>query len=233
MKVAIMQPYIFPYIGYFQLINAVDTFVFYDDVHFIKKGWISRNNILNNNNAILFSIPLKDASQNKLINEIVVSWDFKSKEKFLKTIETNYKKATYFEPVYSLVKEIVFCDVELISDLSIKSVLSVCNYLGIEKRIIKSSENYTSSIDLKKEFRLIDICKKEQAVTYLNPIGGQELYKKEDFLKEGIELLFIKSKEIKYRQFNSTFVPWLSIIDVLMFNSREETRLLLNNYELI
>lgn len=230
MKAAIMQPYIFPYIGYFQMINAVDVFVFYDDVQYIKGGWINRNNILINNNRNLFTIQLVDSSANKLINEIKVS---AKNSKFLKSIELAYRKAPCFEAFFPVVEKVFDGNTELISEMAAKSVVGVCDYLGVTTKMVKSSESHSASIELRKEFRLFDICKKEGAESYINPIGGIELYKKEDFSAQGITLNFIKSNEIRYKQFNAEFVPWLSIIDVLMFNSKDEANVLLNSYELI
>ena len=96
MKLAIMQPYIFPYIGYFQLINAVDKFVIRDDVNFIMRGWINRNRILVNDSDSLFSIPVEKASQNTLTSDCVLA-DLRVTGKLLKSIEHYYKKATTFK----------------------------------------------------------------------------------------------------------------------------------------
>lgn len=105
MKIAVMQPYLFPYIGYFQLLNAVDMFVVFDDVNFIKKGWINRNNILVNRQKYLFTVPLKDASQNKLIKEVQIA-DDGWQEKFLKTVAQSYKKAEFFDEAFALIEKL-------------------------------------------------------------------------------------------------------------------------------
>ena len=229
-----MQPYIFPYIGYFQMVNAVDKFVFYDDVNFIKKGWINRNRILVNGRDFLFTVPLYKASQNNLILESDIQEDtyLEWKNKFLQTIELNYKKAQYFKEVYQLLT--VFFDKEFhnISEMAIESVNLVLDDLRVEATFTKSSEAYQNK-GMERQERLIDICKQENADHYINAIGGQELYKKEDFLKAGIKLDFIKPLPISYKQFNNEFIPWLSIIDVLMFNSKEEVIEMLNKYDLI
>jgi len=234
MKIAVMQPYIFPYIGYFQMINAVDKFVFYDDVNFIKQGWINRNRILVSNKDYLFTIPIKNASSFALINETEINQALFEKwsRKFQQTIALNYKKAPFFHDIFTLMSRILEEECTTIAQLAMQSVKSVLAYMGIDTPCVVASEKYQNKALVRQE-RLIDICKQEQATHYINAIGGQELYKKEDFIKEGIKLDFIKTLPIEYKQFNNEFVPWLSIIDVLMFNSIEEIRIMLNKYELV
>lgn len=231
MKLAIMQPYIFPYIGYFQLIRSVDKFVMLDDVSYINKGWINRNNILVNGKANLFSIPLKDASQNKLINEIDILQDGKWQSKFLKTLTLSYKKAASFENVYSLIEEIINSPESNISAFNHNAIVKIVNYLSIDTAIVSSSSVYNNQ-NLKAQNRIIDICLQEKASVYINPAGGVDLYNKEDFKQQGIEFHFIKSGDVTYNQFKNEFVPWLSIIDLLMFNTLEKMDEILNQYEL-
>jgi len=231
-KIAIMQPYIFPYIGYFQLINAVDKFVLYDDVNFINKGWINRNRILLNGKDYLFTIPCEKASQNKLINEVEVKQEEKAVEKFLKTIKSSYNKAQFFTNVYEIIEKVFQFDKMLISEFAYKSIYSVMNYLGIEKEIVFSSKEY-SNRELKKADRLIDICRQENCTNYINSIGGKDLYDKKYFEQNGISISFLKTENIKYNQFGNPFVPNLSIIDVLMFNDKNTVMKFLNQYTLI
>ncbi|KUF43407.1 hypothetical protein AS361_10835 [Myroides marinus] len=234
MKIAIMQPYFLPYIGYFQLIKAVDKFVFYDDVNYIKQGWINRNNILLQGKASLFTIPLEKASSFTKINNVKLhpilfdNW----KVKFLRSIEQNYRKAPYFSDVYQLIRSILEVNSDRIGVLAKDSVITVSKYLQLETEFVYSSDFYMNN-ELSGKFRVISICAKENALVYINPIGGQELYNKEDFLSQGLDLYFIQSKKQIYQQFKEEFVPWLSIIDILMFNSVEEVQLMLNEYNLI
>ncbi len=234
MRIAVMQPYIFPYIGYFQMIKAVDKFVFYDDVNFIKRGWINRNKILINGKDNIFSIPLVKASQNISINQTYIKPEtFKSwREKFLQTLTFNYKKAPYFKEVNTIIKQVLHTECDTISELAIESVISVSKYLALEKEFIIASKRY-NNISLERQDRLIDISTKENAAQYINALGGQELYTKESFQEKGIILHFIKTSPITYKQFNDEFVPWLSIIDVLMFNSVDQVNEMLDKYELI
>ena len=232
MKLAIMQPYIFPYIGYFQLIKAVDKFVLYDDVNFINRGWINRNRILVNGKESMFSIPLKDASQNKLINEIDVNWDTNWKNKFLKTIEQSYKKAPFYAEVLPIIEKTIEIEGGQFNKIIEQNLRLICEYLDIDTEIISSSTIYQNA-DKKAQERILDICLQEKAHHYINPIGGLELYDKAVFAKENMMMSFIKSKTVEYKQFKNDFVPWLSIIDVLMFNSKEEINKFIDNYELV
>ena len=232
MKLAIMQPYIFPYIGYFQLIKAVDKFVLYDDVNFINRGWINRNRILVNGSDSMFTIPLKDASQNKLINEIDVNWDNNWKGKFLKTIEQAYKKAPFYENILPIIEKTIEVQEVQFNKIIENNLRLICEYLEIKTEIISSSTIYQNT-DKKAQERILDICLHEKANHYINPIGGLELYDKEIFANENMQMNFIKSSPVEYKQFKNEFVPWLSMIDVLMFNSKEEINKFLDNYELV
>ena len=232
MKLAIMQPYIFPYIGYFQLIKAVDKFVIYDDVNFINRGWINRNRILVNGKDSLFTIPLKEASQNKLINEIEVNWDDAWKAKWLKTLEQSYKKAPFFQQVKPIIEQTLEQEKTIFSEIIVENLKLINAYLGITTEIIPSSAIY-QNIELKAQTRILDICLQEKANHYINPIGGIELYQKEVFEEKGMQLNFIKSKPVQYPQLKNDFVPWLSILDVLMFNSVEQIQTFLDSYELV
>lgn len=231
-KVAIMQPYFLPYIGYFQLINSVDKFILYDDVSFINKGWINRNNILVDNKANLFTIPLKDASQNKLINEIEIIQDGKWQNKLLKTFEQSYKKAPNFVSFFPILQEIINYTEGNISTYINNSIQLICNYLNINTLIVPSSQVFHNS-ELKAQARIIDICKITKANQYINPIGGTELYNKNDFNNSNIQLNFIKTKSIIYKQFTNDFVPFLSIIDLIMFVDKSEIKSYLNEFELV
>lgn len=229
-----MQPYFMPYIGYFQLVNAVDTFIFYDDVNFIRRGWINRNTILVNNDAYLFSIPLSKASQNSKIQDVLINLNSFSewKKNFFRTLEFNYKNAPYYENTKKLLQNILSDSTTHISQLACKSIVEISRYLGC-KTEFKISSSLNIAPNLKASDRILNICTKTNAKTYINPIGGQELYSKNIFLQQGINLLFIKSSASTYKQFSNNFIPNLSIIDVLMFNSPAEVSTLLSNYKLI
>ncbi|MCK9217046.1 MAG: WbqC family protein [Firmicutes bacterium] len=232
MKIAIMQPYFFPYIGYWQLINAVDRFVIYDDVNYINRGWINRNNILVNGKANYINIKMYKASQNKLINEISIFEDKVYIEKLLKTIKNSYKKAPYFEEVFSKIEETMNKDEINLSRFLTYSIKQVCDFLKINAQVLLSSEIKKDN-NLRGQAKIIEICKKLNATKYINAIGGIELYSREDFQREGIELKFLKTNPFTYKQYENEFVPNLSIIDVMMFNSHSDIKKMLDNYELL
>lgn len=232
MKVGIMQPYFFPYIGYFQLINSVDKFVILDDVNYINRGWINRNRILINGEPRLISMPLKDASQNKMINEIEIANDQKWKEKLLRTLQLHYKKALFFSDVFRLVEKIILNKEQNLSAFIFASIIAINKYLAIKTVIESSSAKYITK-HLKAEQKILNICFQGNATTYINPIGGTDLYLKQQFKDHNIELLFLKTKEVTYNQNCKIFIPWLSIIDVMMFNSRSDIKIMLNNYGLV
>ena len=224
-----MQPYLFPYIGYWQLINAVDTFIIYVDVNFIKQGYINRNSILSNGKSQVITMELIGASSNKLINEIEVG---NNREKLLKTIKQNYTKAPYFVTVYPIIENILNQNEKNLANFIGYSLEKISNYLEIDTKFIYSSEIKKNNI-LKAQDKILDICKNLDVRKYINAIGGQELYSKEIFKENDIELNFLKTELVQYKQFKNDFVPYLSIIDILMFNKKNDIKIMLDRYELI
>lgn len=235
MKIAIMQPYFLPYIGYFQLMKCVDIYVIYDNIQFTKKGWIHRNRFLQNGKDELFSISILKDSDFLDIKDRKLSEDFLDiNKKILRKIEALYKKAPFFNEVYpQFEKCFLYADHQNLFEFVYNSIKIIRDYLNIETKLLISSEIDNENHLLKGKDRVKFICKKLNAKQYVNPIGGLELYEKQDFANQGLELNFLKSNKIEYSQFNNEFVPWLSIIDVLMFNSVEEIQIMLDNYELI
>jgi hypothetical protein len=228
MRLGIMQPYFLPYIGYFQLIKAVDKYVVYDDVNYIKGGWVNRNYILVNGDKKMFTITLKGASPNKLFNEIEVGDDFK---KLIKTLQMNYSKAPHFESTMQLMDRIISYPNKQLALFITNSFREILSYLKINTKIYISSDLHKNCA-LKGIDKVIHICKLLGADSYYNAIGGQELYDIEEFDNNGISLSFLKTDDINYSQFNNTFVPYLSMIDVLMFNSVENIIVLLDRFSL-
>lgn len=232
MKLGINQPYFFPYIGYLQLINAVDTFVVYDDVNYIKQGWITRNYILVNGKKHLIILQLKGASSFKQINQIKVG---NNRHKLIKTMFHSYTKAPYFNEVFPVIENSLKFGDDNLAGFITNSLQEIADYLDIKTKIIMSSniKEIKKNSHLKGLDKGLNICNVLNADVYINAIGGKELYSKEEFKKYFIALYFIKTKNITYRQFNNEFTPNLSIIDVLMFNSKDTVKKLLNEYELI
>lgn len=230
--VAIMQPYLLPYIGYFQLIAAVDTFVIYDNIKYTKKGWINRNRFLQNNTDVLFSLPLKNASDQLQICEREVADNFLA-HKLLRQFAIAYQRAPYFNKVYALLEMIFTYTEKNLFSFLYHSVMLTCQYLGITTTIRVSS---SIAIDhtLKSQDKVLALCTALNASHYINSMGGQTLYTKEAFAQKNIALYFLQTKPFEYSQFNNVFVPWLSIIDVLMFNSPEVIHnTFLPHYELV
>lgn len=220
MKAAIMQPYVCPYLGYFQLVGAVDLFVFYDDVNYIRGGWINRNRIMSMGKEFLFTIPIVDASSYRLIKDTEINWKLKEMAKIHTNIRHSYARSPYFKDVFPVVDELFAARHRTISEMAIGSVKKFSEYLGLQTKFKTSSEEgYVKTED--RVQNLVNILEPEHADYYINPIGGQELYKKEDFEPHGITLNFIKG------------TGSLSIIDVCMQHSREEVREMLKNYTLI
>ncbi|MFZ2709007.1 MAG: WbqC family protein [Leptotrichiaceae bacterium] len=231
MKIGIMQPYFFPYIGYWQLINAVDKYVIYDDVNYIKGGWINRNRILINDKPSFINLKMNGSSPNKLIKEIHVSNDNRWKNKLLKSIELSYRKAPFFEMSFPIIEEIINHD-EVNLSLYLENLIKrIAEYLEMNTEFVLSS-NIEKDNSLKGQDKVIEICKSLGAKEYYNAIGGVELYSAENFNSYGIELRFLRTEYIEYKQFKNDFSPYLSIIDVMMFNSKEEIMNILDMYSL-
>jgi len=221
MKLAIMQPYFMPYVGYFQLINAVDKFIVYDNIQFTKKGWINRNRILANGKDSYVTLPIKkDSDYLDVVNrELADTWP-KDRVKMLNRISGAYRKAPQFGSVFPLIEEVLLHEETNLFSFILNSLRKVTEFLGIETPLIVSS-SLPVDHSLKAEDKVLALCHAVGASEYINPIGGVDLYSKERFQEKGIELQFLKSKFPSYSQFSVEFVPWLSIMDVMMFVSRE------------
>ena len=229
-----MQPYLFPYIGYFQLIHAADRFVVYDDVAYIKQGWINRNRVLINGAPSFFSVPIKHASSFTLICDTQIDDDqqhMRWVEKLLKTFDNAYRRAPEFPRVFPVVEQVFSRQTTKIADLAVASVKAVASLLEMKTTFVDSSTKYGNAA-LKGEDRVLSICAAEGADEYVNVPGGKMLYARDRFEACGIRLAFIQPRSIEYRQFGGPFVPWLSIVDVLMFNPVETVRRYLDDYDL-
>ena len=226
MKLAIMQPYFFPYIGYFQLVAAVDRFVFYDDVNYMVGGWINRNRLILSGQVGWLTLPLRGASPHRRINEVEAQLDPTRRRKLLSSVAQSYRKAPHFEQVHALFAGIVQSDDPSLSALARQSVVAVARYLGFSTEFVVSSGRYGNEF-LRGTERVLDICRREGATEYHNLPGGKSLYSAAAFADAGIELRFVEPNLSEYRQFDLAFTPGLSIIDVLMFNDRAKSRRLL------
>ncbi len=232
MRLGIMQPYFLPYIGYFQLIAAVDQFVVYDNIKYTKKGWINRNRFLQNGKDVVFSIALKKDSDSLDICERELATDF-DRERLLNQLKGAYRHAPLLEQTFPLIEQIVrYPEPNLFLFLH-NSIVQICAHLGITTKIIVSSEVVIDH-NLQAQDKVLSLCRTLGATTYVNAIGGVALYSKETFQENGFELKFIQSKLFEYVQFGDVFIPWLSIIDVMMFNASEEIGIVIREgYELV
>ena len=233
MTIAIMQPYLFPYIGYWQLMQAVDTFVVYDNIQFTKKGWFHRNHILLNGKKNLFSIPLKkDSDYLDVVDRMLSEDSDRQIKKIIARIDGSYRHAPYFNDVFPLIKDILGSTEKNLFYYIYNSIQVINEYLDIKTKIILSSTLETDE-QLKADERVIAINKILHMDHYINAIGGLKLYDKDKFLAEGISLNFLNPEIVEYKQFDNEFVPYLSIIDIMMFNSKDQIKEMMGRYTLI
>jgi len=233
MRVAIMQPYLFPYLGYFQLIRAVDIFVIHDDVQYIKGGWINRNRIISCNKTAWIRLSVrKDSFRSPISERTYVPFFDAEKVKMLRQIESSYRRAPFYKEVYALIQRILECDDKTVSLFNINQLKVICSYLEIQTPIVISSE-INKDNTLRGQERVINIIKRLGASEYINPEGGRALYDAKTFMQNNVILWFLQSGHISYPQFGGTFIPSFSIIDVMMFNSPDMLNALLGKYELV
>jgi hypothetical protein len=225
-----MQPYFFPYLGYFQLINCVDTFIIYDNIEFTKSSWIRRNRILNSDHDSYIVVPIKKASDYSHVCDLEIAETYNYK-KMLRVIKGAYERSPYFSDTFQLLEDIIPPKSNHLFGYLLGITKSLCDYLDIRTKFIISS-SISINHSLKAQKKIIALCIALNAKEYINPIGGKTLYDKCAFAKSGIELSFHRMSDITYNQFKDTFVPNLSIIDVMMFNSKKTIQNLLNFYEL-
>jgi hypothetical protein len=256
MKLAIMQPYFMPYLGYFQAIAAVDKYILYDQLTFIQSGWINKNRIRQRNMPVSnIVVPLVNKSSNTLIANTLIDNSKPWQNKILKALKLGYGKSAYYSEIMPLMEEILTREYKTISELNAYSIKRICEYLEIQTEIDSNVERYLDlekrlcdiencdysrfmhlhTMPVKKVARVLEICKAEESNFFVNAIGGQELYDKAEFKQYGIDLFFIKMNSVQYSQNckDGSFEPGLSIIDVLMHNGKGGTKQLLNEYTLI
>lgn len=225
-----MQPYLFPYLGYFQLIAAADVFVLGDDLQYIRSGWVNRNRILCSGKAKLITFPLKRDRHDLAINKRELSDLYaEDVERLLTTLQLSYCRSPYYAQVMPLLERLLTFPVKNLAVYIEHSIREMCSYLHIDTPIFRGSDiDIAAPTD--KQDRVLKIVEKLEGDRYLNPIGGMELYDPNFFEREGVALRFFKMDPIEYRQYKGPFVSNLSIIDVLMFNCVEQVQELLKCY---
>jgi hypothetical protein len=232
MVVSLLQPYFFPYLGYFQLIAASDVFVIYDDAQFMKNGWVNRNRILGDPSPAWWTFPVEAASHKLPINQRrYVDDRSRNPASLLAALHHRYRRAPHFAPAMRLVEDILAFGERGVAAFNANAIRQVCRQLGIDTRMeVASTLGVPPSGG---EERVLDICKALGATRYLNPIGGTELYSPVSFAARGLALEFLHSEVRPYRQFTLPFQPALSVIDTLMFNGPAEMRELLAQYRIV
>lgn len=231
--ISMMQPYLFPYLGYFQLIAHSNVFVLGDDLQYTKASWINRNRVLVNGEAKLMTVPLRKGGRVDAINQRWLCDDFPMEaQRILKMLKLAYARAPQQEPVLALIADILQQPERNLARFTAHSIRSLCAYLGIATPIRIGSElGLPAQMD--KQERVITIAKLLQAERYINPIGGLSLYCPALFKSHGLSLRFLRMDDLSYPQFKQPFVPALSVIDVLMFNNQDDARALLERFTLI
>lgn len=232
MNVAIMQPYFFPYIGYFQLIHAVDTFVIYDDVHFIKKGWIHRNRILMEGQPHPFTVPIQKMSQNRLICEHERAQIDDVIEQQLKALRHAYQRAPHFHDVFPMLERLIRHPEPNVGRYLAHGIEAIARYFGMSTTFNLSSELGVAT-HLKGQARIVRICEHLKADHYINAINGMELYDEEIFRRAGLDLSFIQTNPVTYKQGPFPFQANLSIIDMMMHCPKQDIQSMLEDYALV
>ena len=231
MNVAIMQPYLFPYLGYFHLINAADVLILADDYQFSKKGWINRNRILNNGQVEILTLPLKKSSDFDLISEKKISLNYEA-TKFEHKIFNAYHRSPNFDFLSKIVNENIFYPGGNLYSALEKSIRELMDLLELKRTISKTSD-FKLGQGLSGSEKIFRICELLGASNYVNLSGGRALYQKQEFKKRGITLSFIESNFAQYEQFTSEFIPQLSILDlVASISSGKELKKQISNFRL-
>ena len=232
MRLAIMQPYFFPYIGYFQLISASNVFVLHDDVQYITGGWVNRNRILLNGQDRMITLPVQNASHVLPIKARNYVSSNQGLKHIINQVKQAYGKAPCFDQVFPMVEELLTYEDRNVARFNENLIRRVCDFVGIQTSILTSS-GLDKDDSLTGQDRVLEICRRVGATDYTNPIGGMKLYQQEVFQSSGITLRFLAAQDEPYRQQGETWVPFLSVIDVLMFNSVGEVQRLLTKYRLL
>ncbi len=235
MKLALMQPYFLPYLGYFSLIKSADHFVFFDTPQYIRRGWMNRNRIIHpKDGANYITIPIEKAPRETPINKIKISYSSDWVQKIFGQLEVYKKRATHYKEVVSLLQDILKEKYTHLSLLNIESTLQICKYLemDVDHSVFSKLEVNVETAKSADEWGL-NTTKALGYTTYINPPGGMGLYESDKYNKAGIKLEYIKNRLSPYNQHNQPFIPGLSIIDAMMFCSVNEVKSLIDDYEIL
>lgn len=230
------QPYFLPYLGYFSLIKHSDQFILSDTVQFIRHGWIERNRILKPVEGWQYiQVPLKKHSHDSIIRNIEISNDQNWKDKIFAQLDHYKKRAPYYNDVISLIKDIFLVEYNEIVGLNKALLKNVCDYIGFDANINVFSEMNLEiePVSMADEWSL-NVCKAiNDKVEYRNLPGGMSFYDSRKYEKNNISFKFQRVNLTEYDQKRSNFESGLSIIDVMMFNSKGAINNMLDNYDLL
>jgi hypothetical protein len=231
MTLALMQPYAFPYLGYFQLMGAVDRFVLLDDVNYINAGWINRNRLMGSSGPLRFTLPIEGASQNRRLGELQLVSGPLWQDKLLRTIEQSYSRSPGFAHAWPVVEAVLRFPERRLTDWLRHSLERVCAALGVNTPMVSAAAVHPAGA-ARGQRRVVEICLREGATDYVNSDGGRALYTPDAFANEGVRLHFLTHHPRPYPQRGAAFVERLSIIDVMMSNPRCALPGLLGDYSI-
>lgn len=231
MKLGIMQPYFMPYLGYFSLIDYVDKFILFDTPQFIRHGWIERNQILKLDKGTFYiKVPLRKHSREVSIKDIEINNEIDWKRKMIAQFEHYKKKAPYYNEVMELLNGIFNESYHNIVDINHASLKSICNYIEIDTPIEIWSEMKVEIQDANAPDEwALNICKALNADVYVNPPGGKSFFNKDKYDKSGVELCFLEFMPTPYEQVQKEFIPYMSVLDALLFCSPKQVRDMISN----
>jgi hypothetical protein len=239
-RLAIMQPYFFPYLGYFSLIAASDQFIVFDVVQYIRHGWVNRNRILKPGFAAdqYVLVPLVKHSRDTKIRDMRVANQLPWKTKLLAQLQHYKKRAPHFRMTRELLDACFEIETDSLVELNVHCLATICEALQIPFNPMRVDLNEPGFQALASKVRdpgdwALELSVEYNASQYLNPIGGQDIFDAEKFQQNGIELQFVKNRLAEYDQRNSAFIAGLSIIDALMFNGVDGTRELIDDYDFL
>lgn len=233
MVVYAMQPYFFPYLGYFTGIRLSDVFVVVDTVQFRKKSWMHRNRILNLEKDFTYiNIPSqRHIERSTLIKDVEISDNVDWKTILLQQLGIYKKRAPYYYRVTELIRSCIEYQTRMLSEWNVNSILKICEYLEIKCNVIILSDSSLSLAPINEADEWgLSITMAVGADKYINLPGGMEFYNREKYRNKNIDLKFIKNNISPYNQTVSQFVPSLSILDVMMFNSVKDTNALIDDF---
>jgi hypothetical protein len=231
-SVAIMQPFFFPYLGYFSLMKHTDNWIVFDDIRYSNQAWGNRNRILKHPEGWAWiNVPVKDHKRETFYSNILIQNEINWKRKIINQFEYYKIHAPFYKDVLKIIQEVFSEDFSHLVDLNIHAMKKVCEYLKIDFKYTKFSEMNLgiNSVQHPGQWAL-EICKAIKSTNYVNPCEGHPIYDKKEYDDAGISLQFIINRVSPYDQKRAEFEARLSIIDVMMWNSVERVNELIDDF---